>query len=209
MCSAGESPEPYGADAASTERAFTALLNAEDLYESAPCESLVDSDGRHRHRLGWLGLESGEMVGRIGARACVGGKLLRDPLRAAAADEGRDQRHRVEMEKGQQQTHTSMVSSAVKHGSEGEPLLIRAPVFDASDRPDSLRRGTPAPPQAGGRAGAPAGRANRARLKEALAALQQSLLPARRSRCRAWRRPCTYHTAAPDRLGGDFYDLFA
>lgn len=51
--------------------------------------------------------------------------------------------------------------------------------------------------------------AGRARLQEALAVLQQSLLPSVLPDIPGLEVASYYHTASPDRLGGDFYDLFA
>lgn len=106
-----------------------------------------------------------------------------------------------------------LVSSAVKYGSEGDPLLIRTTVFDASDRrayeEELLRRRQEAEHA---RAEAEAARrqaeADRQRLADALAVLQRSLLPETLPRLPGIETAVYYHTASPDRLGGDFYDLF-
>lgn len=50
--------------------------------------------------------------------------------------------------------------------------------------------------------------ADRARLQDALAVLQQSLLPASLPSVPGMESAVHYRTASPDRLGGDFYDLF-
>lgn len=217
MCPPGESPEPYGADAASTDAAFTALLedSAEDLYESAPCGYLSTlMDGTiakiNTRLLGWLGLDRAAVVGRMrfADLLTVGGKLYHETHFAPLLRmKGEISGIALEMKKAGGGRIPVLVSSAVKHGSEGEPLLIRTTVFDASDRrsyeEELLRRKREAE-QAHQQA-----EADRARLKEALAALQQSLLPATLPEVPGVETAVYYHTAAPDRLGGDFYDLFA
>ncbi|MFF5434827.1 PP2C family protein-serine/threonine phosphatase [Streptomyces griseofuscus] len=50
--------------------------------------------------------------------------------------------------------------------------------------------------------------ADRARLQEALAVLQQSLVPDSLPPVPGMERAAYYHTASLDRLGGDFYDVF-
>ncbi|MDQ0956713.1 sigma-B regulation protein RsbU (phosphoserine phosphatase) [Streptomyces sp. B4I13] len=217
MCPAGESPEPYGADAASTDAAFTALLedSAEDLYESAPCGYLSTlMDGTiakiNTTLLGWLGLERRAVVGRMRFTdlLTVGGKLYHETHFAPLLQmKGEISGIALEMRKAGGGRIPVLVSSVVKHGSEGEPMLIRTTVFDASDRrsyeEELLRRKREAE-QAHRQA-----ETDRARLKEALAALQQSLLPATLPEVPGVETAVYYHTAAPDRLGGDFYDLFA
>ncbi|MGQ4362259.1 PP2C family protein-serine/threonine phosphatase [Streptomyces sp. SAS_272] len=217
MCPAGESPEPYGADAPSTDAAFTALLedSAEDLYESAPCGYLSTlMDGTiakiNTTLLNWLGLERTAVVGRLrfADLLTVGGKLYHETHFAPLLQmKGEISGIALEMKKAGGGRIPVLVSSVVKHGSEGEPLLIRTTVFDASDRrsyeEELLRRKREAE-QAHRQA-----EADRARLKEALAVLQQSLLPATLPEVPGVETAVYYHTAAPDRLGGDFYDLFA
>ncbi len=99
-----------------------------------------------------------------------------------------------------------LVSSVVKHGDTGGPLLIRTTVFDARDRrayEEELLRARKAAEAAHRQA-----EADRARLQDALAALQQSLLPDRLPPVPGVETAVHYRTASPDHLGGDFYDLF-
>ncbi|MCD9904442.1 serine/threonine-protein phosphatase, partial [Streptomyces sp. MT29] len=99
-----------------------------------------------------------------------------------------------------------LVTSKVKTSSEGEPLLIRTTVFDARDRRAyemELLRGRRVAEEARQQA-----EADRTRLQEALAVLQQSLLPAELPVVPGLEAASYYHTASPDLLGGDFYDLF-
>ncbi|MCZ9339802.1 histidine kinase, partial [Streptomyces sp. TRM76130] len=50
--------------------------------------------------------------------------------------------------------------------------------------------------------------ADREQLREALAVLQQSLVPVSLPTVPGVRTAVHYHTASPMQLGGDFYDLF-
>ncbi len=99
-----------------------------------------------------------------------------------------------------------LVTSTLKRGSDGEPLLIRTTVFDATDRrayEQELLRARRAADEAREQA-----EADRAQLREALAVLQRSLLPAALPDLPGVETVSYYHTASPMELGGDFYDLF-
>ncbi|MGI5430419.1 PP2C family protein-serine/threonine phosphatase [Streptomyces sp. CA-179760] len=224
MCRANGVPEPAGTGGpAGTDAAFTALLedSAEDLYESAPCGYLSTlMDGTiakiNATLLDWLGLEREAVVGRkrFTDLLTVGGKLyhethfapllrMQGELRGIALDLRREGGGRLPV----------LVSAVVKYGTEGEPLLIRVTVFDASDRrayeTELLHRRKEAE-----RAHAEAvearrqAEADRARLADALAVLQRSLVPDSLPAVPGLETAVHYHTAAPDQLGGDFYDLF-
>ncbi|MEV5357824.1 SpoIIE family protein phosphatase [Streptomyces sp. NPDC052693] len=231
MCRTGGLPEPTGAgDGTSTDAAFTALLedSAEDLYESAPCGYLSTlMDGTiakiNATLLDWLGLDREAVVGRkrFADLLTVGGRLyhethfapllrMQGELRGIALELRREGGGRLPV----------LVSAVVKRGTEGEPLLIRTTVFDASDRrayeEELLRRREEAERARAeaerARAEAEAARrqaeADRARLAAALAVLQQSLVPDSLPAVPGLETAVHYHTASPDRLGGDFYDLF-
>ncbi|MGX1567676.1 PP2C family protein-serine/threonine phosphatase [Streptomyces sp. NPDC055506] len=224
MCRANGAPEPAGTgDEAGTDAAFTALLedSAEDLYEAAPCGYLSTMmDGTiakiNATLLDWLGLEREAVVGRkrFADLLTVGGRLyhethfapllrMQGELRGIALDLRRQGGGRLPV----------LVSAVVKYGTGGEPLLIRVTVFDASDRrsyeTELLRRRKEAE-----RAHAEADEArrqaesDRARLADALAVLQRSLVPDSLPAVPGLETAVHYHTAAPDQLGGDFYDLF-
>ncbi|MFC8584497.1 PP2C family protein-serine/threonine phosphatase [Streptomyces sp. NPDC057217] len=217
MCRTDESSDPHEtSDAASTDAVFTALLedSVEELYESAPCGYLSTlMDGTiakiNATLLGWLGLERDAVVGRkrFADLLTVGGRLYHEthfaPLLQMKGEIGGIA---MEMKTAVGGRIPVLVSSVVKHSSTGEPMLIRATVFDASDRrsyeQELLRRKEEAE-KARRQA-----EADRARLQEALAVLQQSLVPAVLPTVPGVQTAVHYHTAAPDRLGGDFYDLF-
>ncbi|MFC8359047.1 PP2C family protein-serine/threonine phosphatase [Streptomyces griseorubiginosus] len=219
MCRAGQHPEPQDADAekAAEAAAFAALLEdgAEDLYENAPCGYLSTlMDGTiakiNTTLLGWLGLERDEVVGRMRFTdlLTVGGKLYHETHFAPLLGMQREVSGiALDLKQTGGGRIPVLVSSAVKHGTTGQPLLIRTTVFDARDRrayEEELLRRREAAEEARRRA-----EADRTRLQEALAVLQQSLLPDTLPEVPGVRTAAHYHTASPDRLGGDFYDVFA
>ena len=219
MCRADQQPDPQDADAekVADDAAFAALLEdgAEDLYENAPCGYLSTlMDGTiakiNTTLLDWLGLERDEVVGRMRFTdlLTVGGKLYHEThfsplLRMQSEISG----IALELKQTGGGRIPVLVSSAVKHGTTGQPLLIRTTVFDARDRrayEEELLRRREAAEEARRQA-----EADRTRLQEALAVLQQSLLPDTLPEVPGVRTAAHYHTASPDRLGGDFYDVFA
>ncbi|MFC8952043.1 PP2C family protein-serine/threonine phosphatase [Streptomyces sp. NPDC057101] len=216
MCRVGQQPEPHGTggDEASNI-AFTALLedSAEELYESAPCGYLSTMlDGTiakiNATLLGWLGLEREAVIGRMRFTdlLTVGGKLYHEthfaPLLRMQGEIGGIA---LEMRHADGGRLPVLISSAVKYGASGEPLLIRTTVFDARDRrayEEELLRAQKAAEQAHREA-----EADRARLQDALAVLQASLLPDTLPPIPGVETAAHYRTASPDRLGGDFYDV--
>ncbi|MFE1025745.1 PP2C family protein-serine/threonine phosphatase [Streptomyces sp. NPDC058818] len=224
MCRTGEDPEPIEAGVgASTDAVFSALLedSPEELYESAPCgylSSLMDGTIAKINAtlLGWLGLEREAVVGRMrfADLLTVGGKLYHETHFAPLLQmKGEISGIALEIKTAGGGRLPVLVSSVVKHSSEKEPLLIRTTIFDASDRrsyeQELLRRKQEA--EEARRQAEEARKqaeADRARLQEALAVLQQSLLPASLPTVPGVETAVYYHTASPDQLGGDFYDLF-
>ncbi|MFI2376979.1 PP2C family protein-serine/threonine phosphatase [Streptomyces sp. NPDC018964] len=200
-----------------TRAAFSALLedSAEDLYESAPCGYLSTlMDGTiakiNATLLGWLGLSRDEVVGRMrfSDLLTVGGKLYHETHFAPLL---RMQGHlggiALEMRTASGSRLPVLVTSTVRSSDGGEPMLIRTTVFDATDRrayEKELLRARRAADEARRQA-----ETDREALREALAVLQQSLLPATLPDLPGVETACHYHTASPIQLGGDFYDLFA
>ncbi|MEU0333891.1 SpoIIE family protein phosphatase [Streptomyces sp. NPDC006193] len=238
MCRVDGVPEPSETgDEEATDAAFTALLedSAEDLYESAPCGYLSTlMDGTiakvNNTLLDWLGLERADVVGRMrfADLLTVGGKLYHETHFAPLLRmQGELRGIALEMKTAKGGRLPVLVSSVIKHGTEGDPLLIRTTVFDASDRrsyeEELLRRRQDAERARAeaeqARAEAEQARAeaerarrqaeaDRERLADALAVLQQSLLPHTLPALPGLETAVYYHTASPDQLGGDFYDLF-
>ncbi|MFD9302953.1 SpoIIE family protein phosphatase [Streptomyces sp. NPDC060048] len=231
MCRTGQLPDPHEADAddaaphdadddketadAADAAAFAALLedSAEELYESAPCGYLSTlMDGTiakiNSTLLGWLGLEGKAVVGRMrfADLLTVGGKLYYEthfaPLLHMKGEIGG-----IALEIKQAGGRMPVLaSSTVKYGTTGDPLLIRTTLFDSRDRrayEEELLRARKAAEEARHRA-----ETDRARLQDALAALQSSLLPDTLPDIPGMEIAAHYRTASLDRLGGDFYDVF-
>ncbi|MEU6474587.1 SpoIIE family protein phosphatase [Streptomyces massasporeus] len=224
MCRTGGVPDPAETgDEASTDAAFTALLedSAEDLYESAPCGYLSTlMDGTiakiNTTLLDWLGLDREAVAGRkrFADLLTIGGKLYHETHFAPLLRmQGELRGIALDMRRRDGSPLPVLVSAVIKHGTEGEPLLIRITVFDASDRrayeKELLRRREEAERA---RAEADEARrqaeADRARLADALAVLQRSLVPDSLPAVPGLETAVHYHAASPDQLGGDFYDLF-
>ncbi|MEV0916505.1 SpoIIE family protein phosphatase [Streptomyces sp. NPDC049967] len=216
-CHTGPPPEPDGQqDADATDAAFTSLLedSAEELYEQAPCGYLSTlMDGTiakiNSTLLDWLGLSRGQAVGRMrfSDLLTVGGKLYHETHFAPMLQmQGEISGVALEIKTADKQRMPVLVTSKVKTSDTGEPLLIRTTVFDARDRrayeTELLRRRQTA------EAAQRQAEVDRARLQEALAVLQQNLLPAVLPVIPGLEAGSYYHTASPDLLGGDFYDLF-
>ncbi|MES4885817.1 SpoIIE family protein phosphatase [Streptomyces sp. NPDC000349] len=217
MCRTAQEPEPgeeQGVDA--TDAVFTSLLedSAEELYEQAPCGYLSTlMDGTiakiNTTLLQWLGLDRSQVVGRMRFTdlLSVGGKLYHETHFAPLLQmKGEASGIALDIKTAGGQRMPVLVTSKVKTSQDGEPLLIRTTVFDARDRrayEAELLRGRRAAEEARRRS-----EADRARLQEALAVLQQSLLPTQLPAVPGLEAASYYHTASPDLLGGDFYDLF-
>ncbi|GAA4816471.1 PP2C family protein-serine/threonine phosphatase [Streptomyces ziwulingensis] len=214
----GQDPGPRGAgDAHVSNAAFAALLedSAEELYETAPCgylSTLMDGTVAKINStlLEWTGLERGAVVGRrrFIDLLSVGGKLYHETHFAPLLRmRGEINGIAMEIKQGDGGRMPVLISSKVKHAADGEPLLIRTTVFDARDRrayEEELLRERKVAEAARRRA-----ETDRVRLQEALAVLQQSLLPAVLPEVPGMETAAHYRTASPDLLGGDFYDVFA
>ncbi|MFJ6855076.1 PP2C family protein-serine/threonine phosphatase [Streptomyces sp. NPDC091271] len=217
MCRTDQAPEPgEGQDVDATDAVFTSLLedSAEELYEQAPCGYLSTlMDGTiakiNTTLLDWLGLDQSRVVGRMrfADLLTVGGKLYHETHFAPLLQmKGEVSGIALDIKAAAGQRIPVLVTSKVKTSRDGEPLLIRTTVFDARDRrayETELLRSRRAAEEARRQA-----EADRERLQEALAVLQQSLLPAELPTVPGLEAASYYHTASPDLLGGDFYDLF-
>ncbi|MEU3556250.1 PP2C family protein-serine/threonine phosphatase [Streptomyces fragilis] len=238
MCRSGQQQDPHGPDDESTlDAAFAAVLedSAEDLYESAPCgylSTLMDGTVAKINAtlLDWIGLSRDEVVGRIRFTdlLTVGGKLYHETHFAPLLRmQGEVTGIALDIKQAGGGRMPALVSSVVKRGSTGDPLLIRTTVFDARDRrayEEELLRRRQAAEEARKQAeearrqaeearreaeeARRQAEADRARLQDALAVLQHSLLPDMLPEVPGVEATAYYHTASPDRLGGDFYDVF-
>lgn len=188
---------------------FSALLedSAEDLYEHAPCGYLsTQLDGRiakvNTTLLDWLGYQRDDLVGRkhFSDLLTVGGRLYHEthfgPLLRM---QGEISGIALELKAADGTRLPVLVTSTVKTGSDGQPLLIRTTVFDARDRrayeTELLRARQEADLE-------------RDRLQVLATTLQKTLLPPALVNVPGLDVSAYYHIASVDEVGGDFYDLF-
>lgn len=188
---------------------FSGLLedSAEDLYEHAPCGYLSTLlDGRiakvNATLLDWLGYERGDLVGRMtfSDLLTVGGRLYHETHFAPLLRmQGEISGVALELKAADGTRLPVMVTSTVKTGSDGQPLLIRTTLFDARDRrayeTELLRARHEADRE-------------RDRLKLLNTTLQKTLLPPALANVPGLDVAAHYHIASVDEVGGDFYDLF-
>ncbi|MFG2991672.1 PP2C family protein-serine/threonine phosphatase [Streptomyces sp. NPDC048257] len=200
-------PDPVtGAD---DEQAYSALLedSAEDLYEHAPCGYLSTLlDGQiakvNTTLLDWLGYRRGDLVGRrkFSDLLTVGGRLYHETHFAPLLHmQGEISGIALELKASDGRRMPVLVTSTVKTGSDGQPLLIRTTVFDARDRrayEEELLRARRESER------------ERERLRQLTTALQQTLLPPALADVPGLDVAAHYRIASADEVGGDFYDLF-
>jgi sigma-B regulation protein RsbU (phosphoserine phosphatase) len=188
--------------------------SAEEVYESAPSGQVSTTmNGTivlvNATLLGWLGLDRDAVVGRMrfADLLTIGGKLYHEThLAPSLRMQGEVSGVALELNQNDGGRLPVLISSVVKY-DDGEPVLIRTTVFDAQIRrayEEELLRGRQVAEQARRQA-----EADRAQLQDALAVLQQSLLPAQLPDVPGVETAAYYHTASAIQLGGDFYDVFA
>lgn len=191
------------------DRTFSALLedSAEDLYEHAPCGYLSTLlDGRiakvNTTLLNWLGHDRDDLVGRrtFADLLTVGGRLYHETHFAPLLHmRGEISGIALEMKAADGSRLPVLVTSTVKTGGDGQPLLVRTTVFDARDRrayEQELLRARQESER------------ERERLQQLNTALQQTLLPPALANVPGLDVAAHYHIASLDEVGGDFYDLF-
>lgn len=192
------------------DQTFSALLedSAEDLYEHAPCGYLSTLlDGQiakvNTTLLNWLGYERADLVSRrtFSDLLTVGGRLYHETHFAPLLHmQGEISGIALEMKAADGSRLPVLVTSKVKTGSNGQPLLIRTTVFDARDRrayEEELLRARQESER------------ERERLRRLATTLQQTLLPPVLANVPGLDVAAYYHTASVDEVGGDFYDLFS
>ncbi|MEV8320396.1 SpoIIE family protein phosphatase [Streptomyces sp. NPDC059900] len=204
----GEGPD-RGERPGDEHAAFSALLedSVEDLYEHAPCgylSTLLDGTIAKINTtlLDWLGHARADLVGRrtFSDLLTVGGRLYHEthfgPLLRM---QGEVSGIALELKAADGGRLPVLVTSTVKTGGDGQPLLIRTTVFDARDRrayeTELLRARQEAERE-------------REELKRINTALQQTLLPPALVSVPGLEVDAYYHIASTDTVGGDFYDLF-
>lgn len=202
--------EPAPDDRSADDRALLSALladSAEDLYENAPCGYLSTLlDGRivkvNGTLLGWLGQARADLVGRkhFSDLLTVGGRLYHETHYAPLLRmQGEISGIALELRDAAGGRLPVLVTSTVKRGDDGRPLLIRTTVFDARDRrayeTELLRARQDADRE-------------RERLKRLNMALQTTLLPPALANVPGLDVTAHYRVASTDEVGGDFYDLF-
>ncbi|MFJ9339211.1 SpoIIE family protein phosphatase [Streptomyces sp. NPDC101733] len=193
----------------SDDPAFSSLLedSAEDLYEHAPCGYLSTLlDGQiakvNTTLLNWLGYERDDLVGRrrFSDLLTVGGRLYHETHFAPLLRmRGEISGIALEMKATDGTRIPVLVTSTVKTGGDGRPLLIRTTVFDARDRrayEEELLRARRESER------------ERERLQQLAGTLQRTLLPPTLANVPGLDVAAYYHVASSDEVGGDFYDLF-
>jgi sigma-B regulation protein RsbU (phosphoserine phosphatase) len=191
------------------ESAFPAMLedDIDDLYDTAPCGNLSTLlDGTiakiNVTLLDWLGYTRDEVVGRkrFSDLLTVGGRLYHETHFAPLLQmRGEINGIALDLRCADGSRMPVLVTSTVKTGGDGQPLLIRTTIFDARERRAYERELLYASKQA---------EAERERLRELVAELQHSLLPDPLPTPPRMQVGAYYHMASTDRIGGDFYDLF-
>ena len=181
--------------------------SAEDLYEHAPCGFLSTLlDGRiakvNTTLLTWLGYDRGELVGRrtFSDLLTVGGRIYHETHFAPLLRlQGEVNGIALELEAADGRRLPVLVTSTIRTGGDGQPLLIRTTVFDARDRrayeTELLRARQESERE-------------RERLKRLNTTLQRTLLPPTLVNVPGLDVAAYYHIASVDEVGGDFYDLF-
>ncbi|MFE5855534.1 SpoIIE family protein phosphatase [Streptomyces sp. NPDC056500] len=201
-------PDP-GEQAQDDRALFSSLLedSAEDLYEHAPCGYLSTLlDGQiakiNTTLLRWLGFERGEVVGKkqFSELLTVGGRLYHETHYAPLLRmQGEVSGIALELKAADGTRLPVLVTSTVKTGGDGQPLLIRTTIFDARDRrayeSELLRARQEAERE-------------RERLQRLATTLQRTLLPPTLANVPGLDVAAHYHIASADEVGGDFYDLF-
>lgn len=204
----GQRPDEYR-EQADEQAQFSSLLEdtAEDLYEHAPCGYLSTLlDGRiakvNATLLDWLGYRRDDLVGakHFSDLLTVGGRLYHETHFAPLLQmQGEIGGIALELKTADGSRLPVMVTSTVKTGSDGQPLLIRTTVFDARERrayeTELLRARNEADQE-------------RDRLKLLNTTLQRTLLPPVLANVPGLDVSAHYHIASSDEVGGDFYDLF-
>ncbi|MEU0847161.1 SpoIIE family protein phosphatase [Streptomyces flaveolus] len=205
----GRDSDPDDGGRSDDTRTFPSMLedSADDLYDNAPCgyvSTLLDGEIAKVNDtlLGWLGYERGDLVGRrtFSDLLTVGGRLYHETHFAPLLRmKGEISGIALEMRAADGTRLPVLVTSTVKLGSDGQPLLIRSTVFDARDRrayEQELLRARQESER------------ERARLRQLATTLQATLLPPTLANVPGLDVAAHYHVASIDEVGGDFYDLF-
>jgi sigma-B regulation protein RsbU (phosphoserine phosphatase) len=181
--------------------------SVEDLYENAPCGYLSTlPDGTivkvNATLLGWLGLDRNRVVGvrQFPDLLSVGGRLYHEThLAPLLRMQGEVNGVALELVTADGGRLPVLVTSTLRTGADGRPLLVRTTLVDARDRRAYERELLRARQEAD---------RERDRLAHLAATLQRTLLPPALPAVPGLEAAAHYHIASSDEVGGDFYDLF-
>ncbi|WP_436535776.1 PP2C family protein-serine/threonine phosphatase [Actinoplanes sp. HUAS TT8] len=187
---------------------FPALLedDLDDLYDNAPCGFVSTlPDGTiakiNLTLLAWLGSTGADLVGRrrFGDLLTPGSRLLYETHCVPLLRLQGEVRGIALVIRTAGAPLPILITSVVRLGLTGTPLMIRTTVFDARERRAYENQLLDARQTAD---------RERDRLRVLVAGLQRSLLPATLAVPPGMTTASHYHMASPDEVGGDFYDLF-
>jgi sigma-B regulation protein RsbU (phosphoserine phosphatase) len=198
------------ADRAALEGFDAALLEDDPvgLYERAPCGYLSTApDGTivkvNQTFLRWTGYTAEELVGhrRFAELLTAGGRMYHETHYAPMLQmQGRARQIAVDIVCADGRRLPTLVNAVLERDGDGEPLVVRTAVFDATDRrgyEQELLRAKQAAEESEARAH---------RLAETL---QQTLIPPDLPEIAGLELAAVYRPAGRgDEVGGDFYDVF-
>jgi phosphoserine phosphatase RsbU/P len=181
-------------------------VNVEDLYENAPCGYI--SAGADRRIIAvnatlsrWLGYEPSALVGKPFTELLAAGSRIHYETHFAPLLRlnGEISGVTVDLMAASGARVPAFITANVKTDADGRVEVMRIVVQDASDRRSYERELLEARRQA---------ELERARTQVLAQTLQRSLLPPSLSPPDGLEARAYFHAASPDRVGGDFYDLF-
>lgn len=181
-------------------------MNVADLYENAPCGYI--SAGADRRILAvnatlsrWLGYEQSALVGKRFTELFSGGSQIHYETHFAPLLQlnGEFSGVTVDLVTANGMRLPAFITANVRKDGEGRIDLLRIVVQDASDRRSYERELLEARRQA---------ELERTRSAVLARTLQRTLLPPTLSPPDGLEARAYFHTASPEEVGGDFYDLF-
>ena len=195
---------------ASTDAFLSALLedDPQALYDQAPCGFLSTApDGLivkvNQTFLRWAGFSSGDLVGQrtFASLLTKGGQIYYDThYEPMLLMQGGVREIALELVTQSGQRMPVLVNAGLVRGPDGEPLVIRVVVFDASERRQYEQELLRAKRRA---------EESEARARSLARTLQQALLPPHEPQIPGLELAAAYQPATRgDEIAGDFYDIF-
>src|SRR5688572_26528385 len=142
--SGGSASRPGKPASATAEASVPAMVedNSDDLYDNAPCgylSTLLDGTIAKVNAtlLGWLGYDRDDLVGRrrFSDLLTVGGRLYHETHFAPLLQmQGEARGIALELRAADGTRLPVLVTSTLRSGDDGQPMLIRTTIFDARDR---------------------------------------------------------------------------